>query len=75
MITPFREDKDLYQKDIAKILGVSERVYSYIETGQTALTQEILEKLADFYNTNVDYLIYRTDKREPLPKSIMYEPK
>ena len=39
-IKELREDKDLYQKDIAKILGVSERVYSYIETGQTALTQE-----------------------------------
>lgn len=66
-----REDKDLLQKDIANVLRVSQRVYGYIEIGQTALTQEILEKLADFYNVSVDYLLYRTDERKPYPKSFI----
>lgn len=70
-----REDKDLLQKELAEIIGIGRRNYSHIETGQTALTQDILEKLADYYNTSVDYLLYRTDKREAYPKSIMAENK
>ncbi len=66
-----REDKDLLQKDLAKILGITQRNYSYIETGYTALTADILNKLADFYNTSTDYILYRTDERKPYPKSII----
>ena len=66
-----REDKDLLQKDIAKALGISQRKYSYYETGQTNLTEKILIKLADFYDTSTDYILYRTDDRKPYKKSIM----
>ena len=66
-----REDKDLLQKDMAKILGITQRNYSYIETGYTALTEEILNKLADYYNTSIDYILYRTDERKPYKKSIV----
>jgi len=66
-----REDNDLLQKDIAKSIGITQRNYSYFETGKTMLTEEVLEKLADFYNTSVDYLLYRTDKRSAYPKSII----
>ncbi len=66
-----REDKDLLQKDLAKILGLTQRNYSYIETGYTALTEEILNKLADYYNTSIDYILYRTDERSPYKKSII----
>lgn len=64
-----REDKDLNQTELASILHLTQRNYSYFETGQTALTQEILEGLADYYNVSVDYLLYRTDERKPYPKS------
>ena len=64
-----REDNDILQKDIAAKLGITQRNYSYIETGQTALTDDILIKLADFYNTSIDYLLYRTDKRDAYPAS------
>ena len=66
-----REDKDLLQKDLAKILGITQRNYSYIETGYTTLTEEILNKLADYYNTSIDYILYRTDERKPYKKSIV----
>ena len=66
-----REDNDLFQKEIAEKIGISQRNYSYFETGQTMLTEDILLKLALFYNTSVDYILYRTDIREPYPKSIM----
>lgn len=66
-----REDKDILQKDIAKSLGITQRNYSYFETGKTMLTEDILNKLANYYNTSIDYLLYRTDERKPYTKSII----
>lgn len=68
-----REDNDLYQKDVAKELGITQRNYSYFETGQTILTEDILIKLANFYNTSIDYLLYQTDQKKPYSKSIINE--
>ena len=47
---------------------VDARKYSYIETGSQQLTDEILIKLATFYNTSVDYLLCLTDNPVPYPK-------
>lgn len=66
-----REDKDLFQKDIAKYLNMSQTGYSQYETETNDIPTEVLKKLADFYNTNIDYILYRTDDRKPLAKSIM----
>lgn len=56
-----REDKDIKQREIAKVLNVSQNTYSQYETGTIALTAEILIKLADFYHCSVDYLLDRTN--------------
>ena len=56
-----REDKDLTQKDISKILNVSQNTYSQYETGVISLTAETLIKLSDFYNVSIDYLLDRTN--------------
>lgn len=56
-----REDNDIKQKDIAKILNVSQNTYSQYETGVIALTAEVLIKLSDFYNVSIDYLLDRTN--------------
>ena len=56
-----REDNDIKQKDIAKILNVSQNTYSQYETGVISLTAEVLIKLADFYDVSIDYLLDRTD--------------
>ncbi len=66
-----REENDLLQKDLAKKLGLTQRNYSYIETGKTMLTEDILRKIADYFNTSIDYLLCRTDKKEPYKKSIL----
>lgn len=58
-----REDSDLTQSEIAKKLGISQRAYSYYENGKRDIPVDLLWKLADFYNTSVDYLIGRTDKK------------
>ncbi len=56
-----REDKDLTQKDIAKMLNVSQNTYSQYETGVISLTAETLIKLANYYNVSIDYLLDRTN--------------
>lgn len=66
-----REDRDLYQKDIANVLKITQAQYSRYETGENIITLENIYKLADFYQTSIDYLLYRTDTRKPYPKSIM----
>lgn len=59
-----REDRDIKQKDIAKILNVSQNTYSQYETGVISLTAEVLIKLADYYGVSVDYLLDRTNNSD-----------
>lgn len=66
-----REDRDLLQRDVAKFLKISQVQYSRYETGIRLIPIDKLDLLATFYSTSVDYLIGRTDKREPYPKSIL----
>lgn len=59
-----REDRDLKQKDLAKILGIAQNTYSQYETGVISLTAEVLIKLADYYKVSVDYLLDREQADE-----------
>lgn len=59
------EDKDLSQKEIAKILNMSQTGYSKYEVGTNDIPTKILIKLAQFYNTSVDYLLGLTDNKKP----------
>ena len=66
-----RKDRDYTQIEISELLKVTQTQYCRYETGINTLPLEKLEKLADFYNTSTDYLLYRTDERTPYPKSII----
>jgi len=66
-----REDKDLYQKDVAQYLNMSQTGYSKYEVETNDIPTEILKKLAIYYNTSIDYLLCLTDERKPYPKSIL----
>ena len=68
-----REDKDLKQKDLAKILNVSQQQYSRYETGLNQMTYEQLIILSEYYNVSIDYILYNTDVREPYPKSVIFK--
>lgn len=68
-----REDKDLYQKDIATFLKIDQSNYSKYELEKINIPIDTLKKLADFYETSTDYLLYRTDNRNPYSKSIVKE--
>lgn len=58
-----REDHDLTQKQISDILHVSQVAYSYYEIGKRSIPLELLIKLADYYNVSLDYITYRTNKK------------
>ena len=60
-----REDNDLTQTDIAKILGMSQTGYSKYETGENDIPTAILIKLANYYQTSTDYLLGRTNNPKP----------
>lgn len=68
-IRDLREDRDLFQKDLAKFLNCSQVCYSHYEIGKRDIPTEVLIKLAEFYNTSTDYLLGRTDEKKPYPKS------
>lgn len=63
-IRNLREDADMTQVEISKILNCSQRVYSNYERGELDIPTEILIGLADFHNVSVDYILNRTDKKE-----------
>ena len=63
-----REDHDYTQQQIADAIGITQRKYSYIETGVQQLTAEVLVSLARFYGVSVDYLVGLTDEAAPYPR-------
>lgn len=67
-IRDLREDADLTQSEIAAAIGISQRKYSYLETGTQPLTDEILVRLAEYYRVSVDYLLKQTSRRERYPE-------
>lgn len=64
-----REDKDLSQSEIAKILGIDQRVYSNYETGKRKIPINHLITLAIFYKTSLDYIVGLTNEIAP-PKRV-----
>ena len=56
-----REDRDMKQADVAKLLGIQQTVYSRYERGFQNVPIEHLLKLADFYNVSTDYILGRTN--------------
>jgi len=64
-----REDKDLYQKDIAKVLQTTQQQYSRYETEENEISTTMLVKLASFYNTSIDYILKLTDNPKPYKRS------
>ena len=63
-IRDLREDNDLTQKQVAKILNCSQQVYSNYELGQRDIPTDILIKLAVHYNVSIDYILGISDRKE-----------
>ena len=67
-IRDLREDHDLTQKQISEYLMCDQSLYSKYEREERPLPLELACKLADFYNVSVDYLLGRTNTKQPYPK-------
>lgn len=57
-----REDNDLTQSEVAKIINKSQQGYNHIEIGRAELKIDDLIKLCDFYKVSADYFIGRNEK-------------
>ena len=64
-IRALREDRDLSQETVAKIIKTTQQQYSKIETGKADISGEKLIALAKFYNTSADYLLGLTNDPTP----------
>ena len=60
-IREMREDHDLTQKQVAEALGMKQPQYFRYEQGYRDFPTDLLIRLADLYNTSIDYLLGRTD--------------
>ena len=60
-IRDLREDNDLTQRKVAQMLMCDQSLYSKYERGEREIPLRLLIKLADYYDTSLDYLVYRTD--------------
>lgn len=68
-IRDLREDNDLNQTAVARMLGMSQTGYSKYETGENDVPSAVLIQLARFYNTSVDYLLGETDQKKRYPRA------
>ena len=66
-----REDRDLLQKDVAKILEIPQQNYSRYELGIIKMPIDKYVILAKYYNVSIDYLVGLTDIKKPYEKSIL----
>lgn len=60
-IRDLREDKDLTQSQMAKILNCSQQVYSNYELGQRDIPTDILIRISQYYDVSVDYILELSD--------------
>ena len=67
-IKDLRIDRDLTQTQVAEAIGITQRKYSYLETGVQSWPDELLVRLAEYYQTSVDYLLKVTDQPAPYPR-------
>ena len=65
-----REDHDLTQKQLSEYLNISQVAYSYYELNRRSIPIEILDKLANYYSTSIDYIAYKTNVSTPYPKKV-----
>ncbi len=68
-IRDLREDRDLTQTHLAKLLGCTQQTYSRYESGEITIDIYNLIKLAEFYDTSCDYLLGLTNVNRPYKRT------
>ena len=67
-IRNLREDKDLTQEELAKLLNISQTTYSRYESGALDIPSQSLIQLAQYYSTSIDYLLGLKNIKKAYPK-------
>ncbi len=57
ILRELREDHDLTQAEVAKVLGTTQQVYSRYENGMNELPLRHLRTLCQFYHVSADYVL------------------
>lgn len=70
-IKQLRKEKGIYQKELAEYLGVSRPTITQYESGTRKPDPDTLKKIATFFNVSLDYLLGRTNERQPADKIIL----
>ena len=60
-----REEKNMSQIELSKQLKITSQALSQYELGKRMPDTFMLEKLADFFDVTIDYLLYRVNIRNP----------
>ena len=66
-IRNMREDKDMTQAEMAAYLNIHQTTYSDYELGNLNIPITVLIKLADLFDTSIDYLVNRTNEKARYP--------
>jgi transcriptional regulator with XRE-family HTH domain len=61
-----RKAKNLKQQDLADFLSIAKSTYSYWETGKIEINNDNLFRLSDYYGVSIDYLLGKSDIKDPL---------
>ena len=64
-----REDKELSQTEIAKILNMKQQQYARYEKGINEIPFSYVIELAKFYNVSIDYLAGLTNESKPYKRN------
>ena len=67
-IRDLREDRDMKQKEVSAYLMCDQSLYSKYEREERPRPLELACKLADLYSVSIDYLVCRTNEKQPYPK-------
>ncbi len=68
-IRNMREDKDMTQAQMARYLNIHQTTYSDYELSNLNIPVQVLGKIADLFETSIDYLVNRTDEKKPYPRA------
>ena len=69
-IRDLREDRDMTQVQLAKMLNCSQRTYCNYERGDIEISTRVLIELARFHDTSIDYLLELTAEKRPYPRKL-----
>ena len=67
-IKKLRQEKEVYQADLAKYLGLKQQTISAYENGTNEPDLKTLNKIAKYFDVSIDYLIGRSNVRDPADK-------